>query len=110
MDYTLKEMMTIAAARQIKDGDIVFCGTGVSMLAVMAAKYINAPKSIIFFETGAIDSKLEHLPLAVGDSRSMYQASSHGELLDSFAFMQNRFTATRVVGILEQLRLIFMAI
>ena len=100
MDYSSKEMMAIAAARQINNSDIVFCGTGISMLAAMAAKNINAPKSIIFFETGAIDSKLEDLPLAVGDSRIMYQASSNGGLLDSFAFMQNRFTAKNIVGIL----------
>ena len=100
MDYTLNEMMVIAAAREIQNSDIVFCGTGISMLAAMAAKNINAPQSIIFFETGAIDSKLEDLPLAVGDSRIMYQASSNGGLLDSFAFMQNRFTGKHVVGIL----------
>ncbi len=100
MDYTFKEMMAIAAARQIQNHDIVFCGTGISMLAAMAAKNINAPQSVIFFETGSIDSKLEDLPLAVGDSRIMYQASSNGGLLDSFAFMQNRFTGKNVVGIL----------
>ncbi len=100
MDYTLKEMMTIVAAREIRNKDIVFCGTGISMLAAMAAKNINAPQSVIFFETGAIDSKLEDLPLAVGDSRIMYQASSNGGLLDSFATMQNRFTGPHIVGIL----------
>jgi len=100
MDYTLKELMTLAAAREIKDGDIVFCGTGISMLAAMAAKNINAPQSVIFFETGAIDSRLEDLPLAVGDSRIMYQASSSGGLLDAFNTMQNRFTGKKIVGIL----------
>ncbi|MDA3915915.1 MAG: ketoacid-CoA transferase [Deltaproteobacteria bacterium] len=100
MGYTLKEMMAIAAAREIQNSDVVFCGTGISMLAAMAAKNINAPESTIFFETGAIDSKLEDLPLAVSDSRIMYQASSNGGLLDSFAFMQNRFTGKHVVGIL----------
>ena len=48
--YTLKELMTIVAAREIKDGDIVFCGTGISMLAAMAAKNINAPNSVIFLK------------------------------------------------------------
>jgi glutaconate CoA-transferase subunit B len=99
-NYTLKEMMTLVAAREIRNGDIVFCGTGISMLAAMAAKNINAPESVIFFETGAIDSKLEDLPLAVGDSRIMYQSSSNGGLLDAFATMQNRFTGERIVGIL----------
>ncbi len=99
-DYTLREMMAIVAAREIKDGDIVFCGTGISMLAAMAAKHINAPDSVIFFETGAIDSKLEEVPLAVGDPRVMYHTAVNGSLADSFAFMQNRFTGKKVVGIL----------
>jgi len=99
-EYTLREMMAIAAARQIEDGDIVFCGTGISMLAAMAAKHISAPNSVIFFETGAIDSLLEEVPLAVGDSRVMYWTSVNGSLADSFATMQNRHTGKRVVGIM----------
>jgi glutaconate CoA-transferase subunit B len=100
MDYTLKEMMTIIAAREIHDGDIVFCGTGISMVAAMAAKQINAPGSIIFFETGAIDSKLEEIPMAVADPRVMYGAASNSGLLEAFATMQNRKTGNRVIGIL----------
>jgi acyl CoA:acetate/3-ketoacid CoA transferase beta subunit len=69
-EYTPREMMAIAAARQIRDGDIVFCGTGISMLAAMAAKHISAPQSVLFFETGAIDSVLEEIPLTVADSRA----------------------------------------
>jgi len=98
--YTLKEMMAITAAREINNEDIVFCGTGISMLAAMAAKHINAPESVIFFETGAIDSELEEIPLAVGDSRVMYHTSANGGLLDSFATMQNPITGGHVVGIL----------
>ncbi|HOO91105.1 MAG TPA: CoA-transferase [Syntrophales bacterium] len=100
MEYTLREMMTIVAAREIKDGDIVFCGTGISMLAAMAAKNINAPNSVIFFETGSIDAKLDEIPLAVADPRVMYWASSNSGLLDAFATMQNRITGQHVIGIL----------
>ncbi len=92
--------MTIAAAREIYNGDIVFCGTGISMLAAMAAKHINAPDSVIFFETGAIDSKLEEIPLAVADPRVMYRASVNGSLADAFATMQNKFTGKKVIGIM----------
>lgn len=92
--------MAIAAAREIEDGDIVFCGTGISMLAAMAAKHINAPNSIIFFETGAIDSRLEEVPMAVADPRVMLGAAVNGSLSDAFGFMQNRFTGRKVVGIL----------
>ena len=100
LDYTPREMMAVAAARQIRDGDIVFCGTGISMLAAMAAKHISAPNSVIFFETGAIDSQLEEVPLAVGDPRVMYATSVNGGLAEAFATMQNRFTGRQVVGIM----------
>lgn len=100
MKYTLREMMAVAAAREIQDGEIVFCGTGISMLAAMAAKHISAPHSMVFFETGAIDSQLEEVPLAVGDPRVMHGAMLFGSLADSFALMQNRFTGRKVVGIL----------
>ncbi len=99
-EYSLREMMTIVAAREINNGDIVFCGTGISMLAAMAAKYINAPESIMFFETGSIDAKLEEVPLAVADSRVMYLASTNGGLFDAFTTMQNPITGCRVIGIL----------
>jgi glutaconate CoA-transferase subunit B len=98
--YSPREMMTIQAAREITDEDIVFCGTGISMLAATAAKHIYAPNSVIFFETGAIDSQLEEIPLAVADPRIMYNAASNAKLLDSFATMQNPITGQKVVAIL----------
>ncbi|NQT72718.1 MAG: ketoacid-CoA transferase [Chloroflexi bacterium] len=98
--YTSREMMAIVAAREIKNGDIVFCGTGISMLAAMAAKHISAPESVIIFETGAIDPKLEEIPLAVSDSRIMYGSSMNSGLADAFAIMQNQATGQHVVGIL----------
>jgi glutaconate CoA-transferase, subunit B len=99
-DYTLREMMAIAAARHIRDKDIVFCGTGIAMLAAMAAKHISAPDSVIFFETGAIDSLLAEVPMAVADPRVMHWTSVNGSLADAFAFMQNRSTGRQVVGIM----------
>jgi glutaconate CoA-transferase subunit B len=98
--YTRREMMAIAAAREIRDGDIVFCGTGISMLAAMAAKHISAPGSTIFFETGSIDALLEEVPLTVADSRIMFGSAVNGTLADAFAAMQNQFTGRQVVGIL----------
>ncbi len=100
MPYTPKEIMTIMAAREIKNDDIVFSGTGISMLAAMAAKKINAPGSVIFFETGAMDSLLEEIPFAVADPRIMYWAAANSSLADAFATMQNRITGDRVIAIL----------
>jgi glutaconate CoA-transferase subunit B len=99
-DYTARELMAIVAARQIHDGEIVFCGTGISLLAAMAAKCIHAPGAIIFFETGAIDPDLREIPLTVADPRVMYGSSLNAGLAEAFATMQNRFWGSRVVGIL----------
>lgn len=98
--YTSRELMAIVAAREIRDGEIVFCGTGLPLLAAMAAKRIHAPEAIIFFETGAIDPDLREIPLTVADSRVMYGASLNAGLAEAFATMQNRFRGPRVVGIL----------
>ena len=98
--YSPKEMMTIMAAREINDGDVVFAGTGISMLAATAAKLISAPHAVIFFETGAMDSAIEDLPMAVADPRVMYGAASNTGLLDAFSFMQNPITGNRVIAIL----------
>lgn len=99
-DYSPSEIMAIMAAREIKDGDIVFAGTGISMLAATAAKNISAPNSVIFFETGAIDSLLEEIPLAVADPRIMYYSASNAGLMEAFATMQNRITGDKVIAIL----------
>jgi len=98
-EYSFQEMMVLVAAREIRDEDIVFCGTGISMVAAMAAKHISAPHSIIFFETGGIDSQLLELPLSVGDPRVMFGTSINAGLAESFGILQNPFTGPRVVGI-----------
>ena len=98
--YTSREMMAIVAAREIKDGEIVFCGTGISLLAAMAAKLIHAPHITIFFETGAIDPHLLEIPLTVGDPRVMYGSCVNAGLAEAFGLMQNPFIGPRVVGIL----------
>ena len=87
MDYTNKEMMAIAAARLIKDGDVLFAGTGISMLAAILSRRLNAGRTVIFFETGGIDPSLEEMPLAVGDPRVMTGACLNAGLVDAFSFL-----------------------
>lgn len=70
MNYTDNEMMAISAGRFTKNGDILFAGTGVSMLAATVAKRIYAPKAVVFFETGGIDPSLEEIPMAVANPGS----------------------------------------
>jgi len=85
--YTDREIMAISAGRLISDGDIVFAGTGVSMLAATVAKRIHAPGAVIFFETGGIDPSLDELPLAVGDPRVMVKTSVNSGLADALSLL-----------------------
>ena len=89
-DYTDREIMAISAGRLIKDGDILFAGTGVSMLAATVSKRIHAPKAVVFFETGGIDPTLDELPMAVADSRVMYGTSVNSGLIDAFSIVGHR--------------------
>lgn len=90
VDYTGKEQMALAAGRLIRDGDIVFAGTGVSMLAATVAKKIFAPKAIIFFETGGIDPSLEEIPMAVADLRVMSGTALNSGLIEAFSIVGHR--------------------
>ncbi len=79
--------MSIIAGRLVNDGDILFAGTGVSLLAASAAKRIYAPQSVVFFETGGIDPSLDELPMAVADSRVMTGSSINAGLGESLSLL-----------------------
>lgn len=85
-DYTLTELMAVAAAREIQDGEVVFAGTGLPMLGAMLAQHTHAPNCCIIFEAGAIASQLAHLPMSVGDPRTMHGAATAAGLSEIFAY------------------------
>ena len=90
MRYSDNEMMALAAGRLIADGDIVFAGTGLSILAATAAKHIYAPKAVIFFETGGIDPALLEIPMAVADLRVMSGTCLNAGLIEAFSIAGHR--------------------
>jgi glutaconate CoA-transferase subunit B len=83
----VKEVMAIMAGRLIKNEDILFCGTGLSLIAAAAAKKMYAPGCVMFFETGAIDSLLMEIPLNVSDLRVMYGSSVNAGLMEAFSLL-----------------------
>jgi glutaconate CoA-transferase subunit B len=73
---TTEEIMVHAAAREISDGDTVFVGTGLPMLAAYLARASHAPGVSLLFESGIVDPSPSHLALGVGDFRLMHGATS----------------------------------
>jgi len=56
MPYTLNELMVVAAAREIKDGEVVFVGMRLPLIAFVVAKKTHAPNAIGLFENGVVRS------------------------------------------------------
>ncbi len=87
-DYTQTELMAVSAAREVRDGEVVFTGTGLPMLAGMLAQHTHAPHSILIFETGVIDPQLLQLPMGVSDPRLMHMAAMSAGSLEVFSILQ----------------------
>jgi glutaconate CoA-transferase, subunit B len=85
--YSLTELMTVTAAREIQDNEVCFAGTGLPMLGAMLAQHTHAPNCLIIFEAGAIGSRMAHLPMSVGDPRTVRQAAMAAGLAEVFTYL-----------------------
>jgi glutaconate CoA-transferase, subunit B len=54
--YTMGELMVAAAAREIRDGEVVFVGMRLPLIAFVVAKRTHAPNAVGLFENGVIRS------------------------------------------------------
>jgi glutaconate CoA-transferase subunit B len=54
--FTLGELMVAAAAREIRDGEVVFVGMRLPLIAFVVAKRTHAPNATGLFENGVIRS------------------------------------------------------
>lgn len=69
IDYTPRELMVVCAARQIQDGENVFVGMRLPIIAFALAKRTHAPNSIGLFETGIMrDAPSKELLYTMGDA------------------------------------------
>ncbi|MPZ59555.1 MAG: CoA-transferase subunit beta [Rhizobiales bacterium] len=66
-DYTPTEMMTIAAARALRNGDVCFVGIGMPSAAANLARLTHAPDIVLIYESGTLGTKPSVLPLSIGD-------------------------------------------
>jgi len=65
--YTADEMMTVAAARALRDGMTCFVGIGLPSAAANLARATHAPGLVLVYESGTIGAKPDQLPLSIGD-------------------------------------------
>jgi glutaconate CoA-transferase subunit B len=68
MDYTPEELMVVCAAREIRDGEVVFVGMRLPLLAFALAKRTHAPTAVGLFENGLVrDRPAAERLLTMGD-------------------------------------------
>ncbi|WP_020495396.1 CoA-transferase subunit beta [Sciscionella marina] len=67
MSYTTDEMMTVAAARALRDGSACFVGIGQPSAAANLARRTHAPDLVLVYESGTLGAKPDRLPLSIGD-------------------------------------------
>jgi len=67
MEYTIAEMMAVAAARALDNTDVCFVGVGAPSLASNLARLTHAPGITLIYESGTIGTRPEVLPLSIGD-------------------------------------------
>lgn len=67
MSVTPTEMMTIAAARALRNDDVCFVGIGAPSAACNLARLTHAPDITLIYESGTIATRPNVLPLSIGD-------------------------------------------
>ena len=76
-DYTASELLAIMSARQLRDGQVVFAGVGVPLLAATLAQRLHAPGLTILFEGGVVGAFIEpgKLPPSTNEQRCARRAN-----------------------------------
>ena len=67
VSYTADEMMTVSAARVLREGMSCFVGIGLPSSAANLARATHAPSLVLIYESGTIGAKPGRLPLSIGD-------------------------------------------
>jgi glutaconate CoA-transferase subunit B len=87
--YTPQELMVVAAAREIADGEVVFVGMRLPLLAFGLAKRTHAPNAIGLFENGLVRDSLPPPDLyTMGDAPNIVGAAWATGLVEVMSLLQ----------------------
>jgi len=89
-NYSSAELLTINAARLLRDGDVVFVGVGLPNLACNLARRTHAPNLVMIYEAGVIGAQPSRLPLSIGDPTLVSGAISVCSMYDIFSLYLQR--------------------
>lgn len=85
----LRQLMVAAAAREIRDGEVVFVGMRLPLLAFAVARSLHAPTAVGLFENGVSRDTPPQAPIiTMGDPQNIAGAISCTTMLDVMGFLQ----------------------
>jgi glutaconate CoA-transferase, subunit B len=85
-DYTPNEMMTVAAARALRNNDVCFVGIGMPSAAANLARLTHAPDITLIYESGTIATRPDVLPLSIGDGELCETALTTTPVVEMFRY------------------------
>ena len=85
-EWTADEMMTVAAARMLRNGTVCFVGIGLPSTAANLARRLHAPDCVLVYESGCIGAKPTRLPLSIGDGELAETADAVVSVPEIFAY------------------------
>lgn len=80
------EVMTVAAARELRDGVVCFVGIGTPSTAANLARHLHAPRAVLIYESGTIGAKPTRPPLSIGDGELADTADCVVSVPEIFAY------------------------
>jgi glutaconate CoA-transferase subunit B len=90
VSYSPAELMACVAARELRDGEVVFVGIGLPNLACNLARATHAPRLVLIYESGAVGAVPERLPVSIGDPALVTGSLMVCGMADVFqSFLQN---------------------
>ena len=102
----MSELMVVAAAREIHDGDVVFVGMRLPLIAFVVAKNTHAPNAVGVFENGVLRSTpARELLFTMSDGPNLTGALSCLTMLECMALLQQGRVSLGFLGAAEVDRL-----
>ena len=97
---TAAEMLAVLSARELRDGQVVFAGVGIPLLAATLAQRLRCPGLTILFEGGVIGAFVEpgKLPPSTNDQRCTKRANMVLGSADVLLLLQRGYVDVGFMG------------
>ena len=98
--YTASELLAVISARLLRDGQVVFAGVGIPLLAATLAQRVHAPGLTILFEGGTIGAFVEpgKLPPSTNEQRCTRRANMVLSSTDVLLLLQRGYVDVGFMG------------